>query len=87
MNEPKWVLCPKCGKILCKADAIGTLKLWCKACRKEMTIELPKSNLQDANIYLNKELQRLKQENAKLNRLINKIEDRAIKGLTDMLIK
>lgn len=87
MNEPKWVVCPKCGKSLCKADATGTLKLWCKACRKEMTVELPKSNLQDANIYLNKELQRLKQENAKLNRLISQIEDRAIKGLTDMLIK
>lgn len=87
MNEPKWINCPKCGKPLCKADATGILKLWCKSCRKEMTIELPKSNLQDANIYLNKEVRRLTQENAKLNRILSKIEDRAIKGLTDMLIK
>jgi len=38
----KWVLCPACGKKLCRVDveSYGTLYLWCKRCKKEIKIQL-----------------------------------------------
>jgi phage FluMu protein Com len=39
MSMLKWVLCPHCGKKLCKADAKGILRLWCKSCKKEIEVK------------------------------------------------
>lgn len=39
----KWITCPVCGKRLCKADAEGIVHLWCKRCKKEVIIDLKKT--------------------------------------------
>ena len=36
----EWILCPICGKKLLRADAVGTLKPWCKRCEKEVEIKI-----------------------------------------------
>lgn len=38
----KWIVCPFCGKKLCRVDTEHetTLYLWCKKCKKEVVVSL-----------------------------------------------
>lgn len=43
-----WVKCPKCGKNLFKVDYTSryeNIYVWCKHCKKEITIKEPKSRV------------------------------------------
>jgi phage FluMu protein Com len=48
-GEPmiEWVKCPMCGKNLLRADATGTLKPWCKSCKKEVEIKIEMESQND----------------------------------------
>jgi phage FluMu protein Com len=43
----EWVKCPMCGKNLLRADATGTLKPWCKSCKKEVEIKIEMESQND----------------------------------------
>ena len=53
----KWILCPNCGKKLCKVDTedVVTLYLWCRQCKSEVEIHVEESQNESRRNYKKEE--------------------------------